>query len=149
MLVAVLALSLWIAVALGRSVWLRRALFALALCLGLRKHPPGYRRIALPPRAFVRSPAKPSWVKQETIRLKALMPPPAGCRAIAGIFNRRFAARRKTTVGKTFVCEVIRRHRYAIEVERRKIKNAKPRCVPKNLIWGIDLTGKTTLDGRT
>lgn len=82
------------------------------------------------------------------IRLKALLPH-AGCCVIAGTFNRRFAAKRKVTVGKTFVCEIIRRNRYTIEFERRKIKNAKPRCVPKNLIWGIDFTGKTTLDGRT
>ena len=32
---------------------------------------------------------------------------------------------------------------------RKQLKNAKPKTVPKNLVWAIDLTGKTTLDGKT
>ena len=46
------------------------------------------------------------------------------------------------TVGRTFVNEPIRKHRYQIELERRRIKNRKPRPMPKNLVWGLDLTGK-------
>jgi len=65
------------------------------------------------------------------IRLKALMPE-AGCRAISDVFNRRFAAKRRMTVGKTFVAELIRQHRYEIDVVRKDIKRAKPRSVPKN-----------------
>jgi putative transposase len=53
------------------------------------------------------------------------------------------------TVGKTYVSNMIRQHYYEILVLRRQIKNAKPKAVPKNLIWALDLTGKTTLDGRT
>ena len=53
------------------------------------------------------------------------------------------------TVGRTWVNETIRRHKYEIEVLRRQIKNAKPRPAPKNLVWGLDLTGKATLDGKT
>lgn len=71
------------------------------------------------------------------------------CRGIADIFNRRFALKKRMTVGKTFVNNVIRDHRYEIEIVRGQIKNAKPKPVPRNLVWGIDLTGKTTLDGRT
>jgi transposase InsO family protein len=108
----------------------------------------GYRRIQGPARMFFRSRAKPAWVRREIIRMSALMPN-AGCRRIAGSFNRRFAAKRRMTVGKSFVAEVIRRHRYDIGVARRRIKNARPRRVPKNLIWGIDLTGKAALDGKT
>ena len=48
------------------------------------------------------STQKPEWLKQEIIRLKARMPQ-AGCRSIADICNRRYAASRKVTVGKTFV----------------------------------------------
>jgi len=111
-----------------------------------------YRRLGEPKATGFRSQPKPPWVKREVIRLKALMPR-AGCRAIATIFNRRFGKhpshKRRVTVSKTFVCELIRRHRYEIEVERRWIKNARPKPVPRNLIWGVDLTGKTTLDGRT
>jgi putative transposase len=75
--------------------------------------------------------------------------PHAGCRSIADTFNRRFAARRRMTVGKTFVFQFLRERRYDIEMLRRRIKNARPRPVPKNLVWALDLTGKSTLDGST
>ena len=114
----------------------------------LWRRPLGYRRITATPATFPRTPPKPAWVRKEVIRLKALMPE-AGCRAIADSFNRRFAAKRRMTVGKTFVAELVRQHRYEIDVVRRQIKNARPKPVPGNLVWGLDLTGKTTLDGRT
>jgi putative transposase len=47
------------------------------------------------------------------------------------------------------VSEVIRGHRDEIEVARRRIENAKPRAMPKNLVWALDLTCKTDLDGVT
>jgi putative transposase len=123
-----------------------------ALRFALRRARCFYRRLGELKATGFRSQPKPPWVKREVIRLKALMPR-TGCRTIATIFNRRFGGhsshKRRATVGKTFVCEIIRRHCYEIEVERRRIKNARPRTVPKNLIWGIDLTGKTTLDGGT
>jgi hypothetical protein len=87
-------------------------------------------------------------VRQEIIRLKALTPH-AGCRAIADSFNRRFAAKRRMTVGKTFASEVTQRHQYEIDIVRRQIKNARPRPVPRNLVWALDLTGKASLDGST
>src|SRR6266702_2815731 len=114
----------------------------------LSRRPLGYRRITATPVTFPRTPPKPAWVRKEVIRLKALMPE-AGCRAIADSFNRRFAAKRRMTVGNTFVSELVRQHRYEIDVVRRQIKNARPKPVPRNLIWGLDLTGKATLDGRT
>ncbi len=123
-----------------------------ALRFALRRARCPYRRLGEPKATGFRSQPKPPWVKREVIRLKALMPR-AGCRAIATIFNRRFGRhpnhKRRATVGKTFVCEYLRRHGYEIAVEQRKIKNARPKPLPKNLIWGLDLTGKTTLDGST
>ncbi|MHB0927210.1 MAG: transposase, partial [Gallionellaceae bacterium] len=92
------------------------------------------------------SPQKPEWLKAEIIRLKALMPQ-AGCRSIADICNRRFAASRKVTVGKTYVHQVLQRHDYEIQILRRNLKHAQPKPVPRNLIWGIDLTGKTDTNG--
>ena len=74
--------------------------------------------------------------------------PDGGCRAIANIFNRRFAAGRKVTVGKSFVAETIRRHRYEIEIMRRKLKHRVPRPIPRNLVWGLDLTGKSDVTGK-
>ncbi len=90
---------------------------------------------------------KPEWLKREIVRLKALMPH-AGCRAIADICNRRFAASRNVTVGKTFVHQTLQRHDHEIQVLHRRLKHAKPIDVPCNLIWGLDLTGKTDAQGR-
>ena len=92
------------------------------------------------------TPQKPEWLKAEIIRLKALMPQ-AGCRSIADICNRRFAASRKITVGKTYVHQILQQHDYEIKILRRNLKHAKPKNVPRNLIWGIDLTGKTDSRG--
>ncbi len=89
---------------------------------------------------------KPECIKHEIIRLKALMPQ-AGCRSIADICNRRFAASRKVTVGKTFVHQILQQHDYEIQTLRRNLKHAKPKTVPRNFIWGIDLTGKTDTRG--
>ena len=138
MLLTVLVWVYLLAMLLSRAarlpLWQRRAL--------------GYQRIAATPVTFPRTPPKPAWVRKEVIRLKALMPE-AACRRIADSFNPRFAVKRRMMVGKTFVSEVIRKHRYEIGIVRRQIKNARPRPVPRNLVWAFDLTGKTTLDGKT
>jgi transposase InsO family protein len=96
-----------------------------------------------------RHPAKPAWVRREIVRLKALMREDGTCRAIADVFNRRFAATKRMTVGKTFVAGAIRKHQHEILAMRREIRNARPRRVPRNSVWAADLTGKTTLDART
>lgn len=134
-------------------VLLAQALLALAIPLHPRGQPRRYWRMAATAtgeetRAICRARAKPEWVKYEVLRLKALMPH-SGCRTIADCFNRRFEEARQMTVGKTYVSDMIRKHLYEIQVLRRQIKNAKPKRVPCNLIWALDLTGKTTLDGRT
>ena len=105
-----------------------------------------YKRPSSVGKCHFHSSQKPEWLKHEIVRLKALMPD-AGCRAIADICNRRFAATRKVTVGKTFVHQTLQRHDYEIQVLRRKLKHAKPINVPCNLIWGVDLTGKTDGQG--
>lgn len=104
----------------------------------------GRRRLASP--AACRTPVKPAWVTQEIIRLKALMSD-AGCRTLANIFNRRYAASRTMTVGKSFVADTVRRHQYEIQVMRRKIKHRVPRPTLRNLVWGLDLTGKVDIAG--
>lgn len=97
------------------------------------------------PNGHRHSTKKPEWLKAEIIRLKALMPH-AGCRSIADICNRRFAASRKVTVGKTYVHQVLQQNDYEIQILRRNLKHAQPIPVPCNLIWGIDLTGKTDIN---
>jgi len=93
------------------------------------------------------SQKKPEWIKQEIIRLKVRMPQ-AGCRTISDICNRRFAASRKVTVGKTFVHQTLQQHDYEIQILRRNLKHVKPKSVSRNLIWGLDLTGKTDEQGK-
>ncbi len=124
--------------------WLKKW---VAFCLGIdaapfRRHRPHTKR-----KSSYRHPPKPAWVRREIIRLKALMPD-AGCRMIAATFNRRFAASHSMTVGKSFVNSVIRKHDYEIQVQRAKIKNARPKPLPKNLIWGMDITGKVHRHGK-
>jgi putative transposase len=132
---------------------LRQLLLVLMLCLRLRGQPRRYWRVTATANAgeagaIYRTRTKPEWVKQELMRLKALMPHD-GCRSLADIFNRKFEEVRKMTVGKTYVSDTIRQHYHEILLLRRQIRNAKPKAVPKNLIWALDLTGKTTLDGQT
>jgi len=74
--------------------------------------------------------------------------PHSGCRAIEACFNRRFAQSKKMTVGKSFVGYTIKNHLYEIQMLRRDIKKLKPKPVPKNLIWGLDLTGKSDSSGK-
>lgn len=73
--------------------------------------------------------------------------PYAGCRSIGDVFNRLHAARHGVTVSKTWVNGLVRTHRYEIEVLRRGLKHRKPHPVPRNQVWGLDLTGKQDLNG--
>ncbi len=91
---------------------------------------------------------KPKWVRDEVIRLKALMPE-AGCRTIAHHFNRRWRNRRQMTVSKTYVADTCRKHEYEILHVRRKLKHRVPRPMPRNSTWGCDLLAKTDSEGRT
>lgn len=90
---------------------------------------------------------KPAWVRREIIRLKALIPG-AGCRSLAEVFNRRHGNAHRMTVGKTFVGDVIRTHRYEILLARRQLKHRVPRAMSRNRIWAIDLTGKQDAAGK-
>ncbi len=98
------------------------------------------------PRQF-RAVPKPKWVRNDVIRLKALMPQ-AGCRTIAHHFNRRWAVRRDMTVSKTYVADTCRRHQYLIYAARRKMKHRVPHPIPRNRIWGCDLLTKTDQRGQ-
>ena len=89
---------------------------------------------------------KPKWVKKKVIWLKALMPQ-AGCRTIVHTFNRLHQAK-GVTVSKSYVNTVTRNHQYEIQILRRKLKHKRPKALPHNLIWGIDLTGKTDAAGK-
>ena len=94
----------------------------------------GRRKSEADKKTFYHRQPKPAWVRQEVIRLKALMSQ-AGCRIIAHTFNRKFAQNKQMTVSKTFVNETVKKHKYEIQILRKKIKNRKPKGVPKNLVW--------------
>jgi putative transposase len=124
------------------------AFHALVLCRRPGGYPRRHWRVASTKGLSHRVRSKPAWVQREVLRLKAMMPH-SGCRKIADCFNRRFALARHMTVGKSYVSDTIRKHYHEIAILRRQIKNSKPKPVPHNLVWALDLTGKTTLDGRT
>lgn len=108
-----------------------------------------YRRKRIPPinkHNHRYSTHKPDWLKQEILHLKARMPQ-AGCRTIADTCNRRFAATRKITVGKTYVHQVLQSHAYEIQILHCNLKYVQPKAAPRNHTWGIDLTGKTDTQG--
>ncbi len=101
-------------------------------------------RRASPPLRKVGMP-KPPWVKQEVLRLKALTG--TSCRKLADLFNRLYAAKRRMTVSSSYVAYTVRDHVYEIDVLRREIKHRIPPPLAKNVIWGVDLTGKGGSNG--
>jgi putative transposase len=90
---------------------------------------------------------KPAWVRQEVIRLKALMPN-NGCRKVADVFNRlhKHKEKRSETVSKSYVYNLIKAHHYKIRVIRQRIKHKVPKALPNNIVWSLDLT--TVTDSR-
>ena len=90
---------------------------------------------------------KPRWIRNDVIRLKALMPE-AGCRTIAHHFNRRWKSQRQMTVGKSYVACTLKKHHYLILEARKKLKHRVPRAIPRNRVWGCDLLTKTDRQGQ-
>jgi transposase InsO family protein len=77
--------------------------------------------------------------------MKAFMPCESA-RKLADHFNRRFAMR-GMTISKSTVADWLRADRYLILQLRRDIKRRTPRHMPKNAVWGLDMTGKTDAQG--
>lgn len=118
---------------------------AVASWLWLRNHrttpPPRRRRSAATSVQSSRTPftpPKPPWVRREILRLKSLLPD-HGCRKIAHTFNH-LHRQRGQTVGKTFVAGVLKDQGEEILRLRRHLKHRRPRRVPRNLLWALDLT---------
>lgn len=134
--VVFLVILLFVAVALDTMSWLWKS---KPISTNWRRQ----QTLCVPARPFSGYfQPKPPWVREEVIRLKALMPED-DCRTVALVFNRVNRAS-GMTVGKTFVSYVIRDHLYEIQVLRTQIKRRKPPVTPKNRLWQIDLTGKQT-----
>jgi transposase InsO family protein len=126
-------------VALGICV-LGLALFAYLETRGRPAPRRGRRRAepASPPEAsHGRNRRKPDWVREEVLRLKALID--VGCRKIADTFNL-LHAHRGETVGHSFVAMLVKTEAEKILRIRREIKHRKPGRMPRNLVWALDLT---------
>ncbi len=163
MLLACLALSLWPIVPTAPSPRRDcaggfRARMAAAIYRALRHvlcralqpcaAPRGYRRTGTRG-GYCRSTrvvGKPAWVRHEVLRLRALLPRGAGCRTIADLFNRRFAGHadpaRRNSVCSSTVGNWVKANQYQVTVMRRNLKHRLPPALPRNLVWGLDLTGK-------
>ena len=85
-----------------------------------------------------RSRPKPKWVPERVLRLKALMPFNS-CRKIAATFNVMYFWRNES-VGKSYVANVLKREGHRLAQIRRGIRRRKPRPMPPNKIWALDLT---------
>ncbi len=44
------------------------------------------------------------------------------------------------TVGKTFVANVLRQRQHDLVAIRRELKHRRPRTMPPNIVWALDLT---------
>jgi putative transposase len=107
----------------------------------------GRRMSARAPCFAARNNKKPAWVVDEVIRLKAYLPR-AGSITLAHTFNRLHGAAKKTTVSKSYVAYTVRTNLLAIARLRHASKHARPRGVARNIVWGIDMTGKTDTAGK-
>lgn len=81
---------------------------------------------------------KPKWVENKVLYLKAHLPN-YGCRKIAHTFNKIYVDK-NISVSKSYVYLLIKKHNYEINQIRKKFKHKKPKKLPNNLIWHIDLT---------
>ena len=112
--------------------------------LGARFRPVAIRRRSQKPETRTSSRAwkcrrKPPWVPRQVIRLAALMPD-AGCRRIADTFNQLWEEKHGETVSKSFVYLRLKESKAEIRDLRRQLKHRPPAPLPKNVVWGIDLT---------
>lgn len=103
------------------------------------------------PHTHLQTRRKPDWVVAEVLRLKALMGT-SGCRKVATTFNRLHAQPNHgtaATVGKSFVAHCIHTHQYALQRLRTDMQAKRPRAVPVNAVWAMDLTFYTDPHGHT
>lgn len=90
---------------------------------------------------------KPPWVRDEVIRLKALMPH-ASVRTVATTFNAPWRRKRGESVAKTWVAKTIEAHQLEIVRKRAEIKKRRPRPMEKNRVWALDLTYLPDIEGK-
>ena len=90
---------------------------------------------------------KPDWIREEILAYAARFAE-TGCRKLADMFNRHHAGLDGHTVGKAFVSDLLRDHQYDIQQRRREWRRRRYFPGPPNLVWGVDGTGKTDVQGQ-
>ena len=84
-----------------------------------------------------RKNAKPPWVPDAIIEFSQLSPQ-CGCRALANLFNRAYHDT-GTSVGKTYVSDILREYRMKIAKPQRYAHDIQTAC-PIRTTRGIDMT---------
>jgi putative transposase len=103
------------------------------------------------PASKTKRPRKPTWVNSHILHLAAFLPKGTGVRTIASHYNRLQAQHPKPhlrTISKSHVANVLQTHRAQVQNLRQRFKTNIPHPIPKNQIWGIDLTGKVDTNGQ-
>jgi putative transposase len=101
----------------------------------------------------VKHQRKPDWIRQDVLRLKAMLPQSAGVRQIAATFNRIQAAKSSAIqanpwrVSKSYVANLLRDQQLEVLRIRSEIRQRQPGISAIRQTWGIDLTGKTDISG--
>lgn len=90
---------------------------------------------------------KPDWIREEILDYATRFLA-TGCRGLAHLFNRRHAGLDDHTVSKTFVSDLLREHQYDIQQRRREWRRRRYFIGAPNLVWGVDGTGKTDVQGQ-
>jgi hypothetical protein len=85
---------------------------------------------------------KTETVIREIIYL-AVLNPRKGCRKLADVFNRLHTFTDGETISKSTVRNMLIKHAYEVICQQRHLKHRRPKTVPKNCIWSIDLTTVT------
>ncbi len=89
--------------------------------------------------------AKPDWVRDVVLKWHQNLG--LSHRKLADTFNRRYFAETGISVGRTWVRELIMRHEHERLDVQRRFKHRVPLPMRKNVIWGVDTTIVTDLDG--
>jgi len=83
---------------------------------------------------------KPEWVKHDLVQM--YRETRLSARKLADAFNWCHTATHGTTVGKTYVSQVIRDYLYKAARMSERTKRHVPVSPPRNDTWGMDMTGK-------
>jgi transposase InsO family protein len=109
-----------------------------------RPHRKPYRREQMDkPHRY--QPRKPAWVVDEIIRIH--QETGFGSRKVAATFNGLHKAQCNISVGKSFVAEQLCTYRYRAQQLSERYEHRLPPPLPRNRIWGVDMTGKVDSQG--